>query len=65
VADPENDDENVKGIRRFFAAVASEPRVSPTVLQTVGEKATTAGWLPSSTDRQNENRAWSWIVRGA
>jgi predicted O-methyltransferase YrrM len=38
VADPGNTDESVEGIRRFFAAVVHEPRVSATVLQTVGEK---------------------------
>jgi len=38
VADPGNTDEKVEGIRRFFAAVVDEPRVSATVLQTVGEK---------------------------
>jgi predicted O-methyltransferase YrrM len=38
VADPGNTDESVEGIRRFFAAVVAEPRVSATVLQTVGEK---------------------------
>ena len=38
VADPDSTDENVEGIRRFFAAVVEEPRVSATVLQTVGDK---------------------------
>jgi predicted O-methyltransferase YrrM len=38
VADPANTDANVEGIRRFFAAVAAEPRVSATVIQTVGAK---------------------------
>jgi predicted O-methyltransferase YrrM len=38
VADPANTDENVEGIRRFFAVVTAEPRVSATVMQTVGAK---------------------------
>jgi predicted O-methyltransferase YrrM len=38
VADPANADANVEGIRRFFAAVSAEPRVSATVMQTVGAK---------------------------
>lgn len=38
VADPESDDENVQGIRRFNELVAAEPRVSATALQTVGSK---------------------------
>jgi predicted O-methyltransferase YrrM len=44
IADPLNTDEMVKGIRRFFAAVAGEPRVAATVLQTVGAKGYD-GWL--------------------
>lgn len=38
VADPASADANVVGVRRFNAAVAAEPRVSATVLQTVGKK---------------------------
>ena len=38
VADPGNTDENVLGIRRFFDAIANEPRVTATVVQTVGAK---------------------------
>lgn len=55
VADPANTDANVQGIRRFFAAVAKEPRVSATVMQTVGEKGYD-GWavavvLPDAPER--------------
>ena len=38
VTDPESDDVNVQGIHRFNELVAAEPRVSTTVLQTVGKK---------------------------
>jgi len=38
VADPDNRDELVLGIRRFNEAVSREPRVTATVLQTVGVK---------------------------
>ena len=38
VADDATDDPNALGIRRFVAAAAAEPRVSATVLQTVGAK---------------------------
>jgi len=38
VADAKTKDPNVKGIRRFHAAVAREPRVSATTIQTVGSK---------------------------
>lgn len=38
VADPGSDDPNVAGIRRFLAAVAAEPRVTATAIQTVGTK---------------------------
>ena len=38
VIDPESDDVNVLGIRRFFEAAATEPRVDTTVIQTVGSK---------------------------
>lgn len=40
VTDAASPDANVQGVRRFNAAVAAEPRVSATVLQTVGRK----GW---------------------
>jgi len=38
VADPDDSDPNVRGMRRFFEKVASEPRVSATAMQTVGSK---------------------------
>jgi predicted O-methyltransferase YrrM len=38
IADPYNDDGKVIGIRRFLDRLASEPRVSATVMQTVGAK---------------------------
>jgi len=44
VSDAANTDERVEGVRRFFAAVAREPRVSATVMQTVGAKGYD-GWL--------------------
>jgi predicted O-methyltransferase YrrM len=39
VVDPESEDEGVRGIRRFAERLASERRVSATVLQTVGGKS--------------------------
>jgi len=38
VVDPDNADPNIKGVRRFTEIVAQEPRLSTTVLQTVGSK---------------------------
>ena len=38
VADAASTDANVQGVRRFNAALAAEPRVTATVLQTVGSK---------------------------
>jgi predicted O-methyltransferase YrrM len=38
VADAECRDENVRGARKFNELVAAEPRVSATVIQTVGCK---------------------------
>ncbi|HUD14281.1 MAG TPA: O-methyltransferase [Terracidiphilus sp.] len=38
VVDPDSDDPNVQGVRRFTELVAAEPRLSATVLQTVGVK---------------------------
>ena len=38
VADAENQDPNVLGTRRFLDILAAEPRVSATVIQTVGSK---------------------------
>jgi predicted O-methyltransferase YrrM len=38
VADPDSTDPNVQGVRRFNELVAREPRVSATVIQTVGSK---------------------------
>ena len=38
VADPANPDANVQGVRRFYEALAAEPRVTATAVQTVGSK---------------------------
>jgi predicted O-methyltransferase YrrM len=38
VADEDSTDENVLGVRRLFAVMAAEPRVSATAIQTVGSK---------------------------
>ena len=38
VADPETEDPRVQGIRRLNEALAREPRVSATTIQTVGSK---------------------------
>jgi predicted O-methyltransferase YrrM len=38
VVEPENEDENVQGIRRFNESVKADPRVSVTEIQTVGGK---------------------------
>jgi predicted O-methyltransferase YrrM len=38
VVDATTDDPSVAGVRRFFAALAAEPRVSATAIQTVGGK---------------------------
>jgi len=38
VADPNNEDPRVQGVRRFLEAVATDERVSATVVQTVGTK---------------------------
>jgi predicted O-methyltransferase YrrM len=38
VLDAESTDANVLGMRRFLAALAAEPRVTATAVQTVGEK---------------------------
>jgi predicted O-methyltransferase YrrM len=38
VADPECADPRVRGVRRFAEMMANEPRLSATVLQTVGTK---------------------------
>jgi hypothetical protein len=38
VIDAASTDENVQGIRRFMQALANEPRVSATAIQTVGGK---------------------------
>jgi predicted O-methyltransferase YrrM len=38
VIEPASDDPRVEGTRRFFELLASEPRVSATVIQTVGSK---------------------------
>lgn len=38
VADPETDDPNVQGVRKLNELIAANPRVSGTVIQTVGSK---------------------------
>jgi predicted O-methyltransferase YrrM len=38
VADPKNDDANVRGVRRALEMIAAEPRVTATAIQTVGSK---------------------------
>jgi predicted O-methyltransferase YrrM len=38
VIEPDNSDSDIQGIRRFTELVAAEPRLSATVLQTVGTK---------------------------
>ena len=38
VADPLNEDPNVRGVRRLHELLAAEPRVSATTIQTVGSK---------------------------
>jgi predicted O-methyltransferase YrrM len=38
VIDPENPDPNIHGVRRFTEMLSAEPRLSATVLQTVGSK---------------------------
>ena len=38
VIDPESPDPNIQGVRRFAELIAAEPRLSTTVLQTVGSK---------------------------
>jgi predicted O-methyltransferase YrrM len=38
VIEPKSEDVSVQGVRKFFAMVAAEPRVTATALQTVGSK---------------------------
>jgi predicted O-methyltransferase YrrM len=38
VIEPDNPDPNIQGVRRFTDLIAAEPRLSSTVLQTVGSK---------------------------
>ena len=38
IIDPDSQDQNVRGVRHFFELLAAEPRLSATVLQTVGSK---------------------------
>ena len=38
VADPESEDEDARGVRRFVELLGAEPRVSATAIQTVGAK---------------------------
>jgi predicted O-methyltransferase YrrM len=38
VADPDTDDVGCRGVRRFVEALAADPRVTATVIQTVGSK---------------------------
>jgi len=40
VADPYNDDPNVRGVRAFLGILVTQPRLVATAIQTVGEK----GW---------------------
>jgi predicted O-methyltransferase YrrM len=40
VIDPVSSDPNVRGVRRFLDAIAADPRLDATAIQTVGEK----GW---------------------
>ena len=40
VADPNSDDPSIRGTRALFEAIAAEPRLSATAVQTVGDK----GW---------------------
>lgn len=40
ITDGESDDPNVRGVRTFLSMIASEPRLTATAIQTVGEK----GW---------------------
>ena len=59
VTDPDAEDERVRGVRRFYDAVAAEERVSATAIQTVGSKGydgfalllVTGRHLKSSGDR--------------
>ena len=38
VIEPDHPDPNIQGVRRFTEMVSAEPRLSATVLQTVGGK---------------------------
>ena len=38
VAEPASPDANVQGVRRYVEMMAAEPRISATVIQTVGSK---------------------------
>ena len=38
VADPKNEDANVRGVRKCLEMMAAEPRVTATAIQTVGGK---------------------------
>ncbi len=38
VTEPDNPDPNIQGVRRFTDLIAAEPRLSTTVIQTVGSK---------------------------
>jgi predicted O-methyltransferase YrrM len=38
IADPDSDDPNVLGVRRFLELIAADPRLTATTLQTVGVK---------------------------
>jgi hypothetical protein len=50
VIDPAGDDPRLPGVRRFNAAVASERRVSATIIQTVGSKGYDGFTLAVVTD---------------
>jgi predicted O-methyltransferase YrrM len=39
IVEPDSDDRNVQGARRFNAMLAADPRVSATIVQTVGSKS--------------------------
>jgi predicted O-methyltransferase YrrM len=40
IVDPDNHEEDVVGLRRFFKMLAADPRLTTTAMQTVGAK----GW---------------------
>jgi predicted O-methyltransferase YrrM len=52
VVDPEKDDPSTVGTRRLYEAMAAEPSVSATVIQTVGSKGYDGFALARVTDRR-------------